>query len=131
MAMRTTKQTLQARISFSLVARFELAAAAAVAATAGDAFPACAGVVGQFSKVLVEDVVLVVLAVRQADEELEQIQHRAAGERVLVPAALVPQVRVAFVVEHFVGGEVHAGVQYLGSVIQTYDQTGTILLIDP
>lgn len=57
--------------------------------------------------------VLLVAPVGHADEELEEVHERAAGEGVLVAAALVAQVRVALVVEHLVGRQVHAGVQDL------------------
>lgn len=79
---------------------------------AGKPFSLHAAVVG--SKVLVLHKVLqLVLAVRQAHEELEQVQDGTAGEGVLVAAAFVPQVRVALVVEHLVRGQVHAGVEDL------------------
>jgi len=51
--------------------------------------------------------------IRMAHKKLQQVQNGSPRERILIAATLVSQVGIAFVVEHLIGGQVHAGMQNL------------------
>jgi prefoldin subunit 5 len=42
-------------------------------------------------------------------QKLQQIQNESPRERILISTTLISQVRIAFVVEHLIGGQIHAG----------------------
>lgn len=62
---------------------------------------------------LIDHDIILVYSIRQTDEEFEQIQNGSSTERILVASTFVSQIRISFVVEHFVGRQIHAGVQNL------------------
>lgn len=51
--------------------------------------------------------------IRAANEKLQQIQNGSLRERILISTTLISQIRIAFVVEHLIGGQIHAGMEYL------------------
>jgi len=57
--------------------------------------------------------VMIITIIRAANKKLQQIQNGSPRERILISTALISQVRVAFIVEHLIGGQIHAGMEYL------------------
>jgi hypothetical protein len=57
--------------------------------------------------------VKVITIIRTADKKLQQIQNGSPGEWILISTTLISQVRIALVVEHLIGSQIHAGMEYL------------------
>jgi hypothetical protein len=57
--------------------------------------------------------VKIITMIRTANKKLQQIQDGSSREGILVAATFVPQVRISFVVKHFIGCQVHACMEYL------------------
>jgi hypothetical protein len=55
----------------------------------------------------------VITMIRTANKKLQQIQDGSSRERILISATFIPQVRISFVVKHFISCQVHAGMEYL------------------
>lgn len=56
---------------------------------------------------------VIILLIRRAEEKLDEVEHWPTTEGIQIFTSLVPQVRVPLVIEHFVGSQIHAGVQDL------------------
>jgi hypothetical protein len=57
--------------------------------------------------------IMIITIIGAANKKLQQIQNGSPREWILIPTALISQVRIAFVVEHLIGGQIHAGMEYL------------------
>jgi len=57
--------------------------------------------------------IMIITIIGAANKKLQQIQNGSPREWILISTALISQVRIAFVVEHLIGGQIHAGMEYL------------------
>jgi hypothetical protein len=57
--------------------------------------------------------IMIITIIGAANKKLQQIQNGFTREWILILTTLISQVRVAFVVEHLIGGQIHAGMEYL------------------
>jgi hypothetical protein len=57
--------------------------------------------------------VMDITIIRAANKKLQQIQNGSPRERILISTTLISQIRIAFVVEHLIGGQIHAAMEYL------------------
>jgi hypothetical protein len=57
--------------------------------------------------------VKVITMIRTANKKLQQIQDGSSREWILIAPMFIPQVRISFVIKHFISCKVHAGMEYL------------------